>query len=276
MADEVQYCERLVREADKDRFLAALFAPSQHRPALFALYAFNVELARLRAAARQPMPGEIRLQWWRDVIGRQTADASPVAVALLAAIDRYRLPVQELLALVEARSFDLYDDPMASLAALEGYADKTSGAVMRLAVRILHREAAAQALSNAGHAGTADAIAALLTAFPVHAASRQLYLPLDVLQRYGGRPEDVFAGVATPALKATLSELAEVARGHLQQVAIAALHPAVMPALLPAALVRPTLDRLTGNDDPFSARPLPLWRRQWLLWRAARDPRRIV
>jgi hypothetical protein len=27
--------------------------------------------------------------------------------------------------------------------------------------------------------------------------------------------------------------------------------------------------------DPFTFEPLSAWRRQWLIWRAARDPRRI-
>ncbi len=67
-ADASGYCEQLVREADKDRFLATLFAPAARRPALFALYAFNAEIARVRDIAREPMPGEIRLQWWREVV----------------------------------------------------------------------------------------------------------------------------------------------------------------------------------------------------------------
>ncbi len=49
-----------------------------------------------------------------------------------------------------------------------------------------------------------------------------------------------------------------------------------MPAFLPAALVAPMLKRLERDADPFAPHPLPQWRRQWLLWRAARDPRRIV
>ena len=97
------------------------------------------------------------------------------------------------------------------------------------------------------------------------------------MQRHGARPEDVFAATATPELKAALAELREVARAHLAQVPIADIPPALMPAFLPAALVAPTLKRLERNaGDPFSPRPLPQWRRQWLLWRAARNPRRIV
>src|SRR5918997_5524748 len=57
-----------VRRHDPDRFLCALFAPAARRDALFALIAFNHELARAREAARNPMAALIRLQWWRDAV----------------------------------------------------------------------------------------------------------------------------------------------------------------------------------------------------------------
>jgi phytoene synthase len=69
MQDAFTYCETLVRAGDKDRFLATLFAPAEHRAAIFALYAFNLEIARVREVARGPLAGEIRLQWWSDVLG---------------------------------------------------------------------------------------------------------------------------------------------------------------------------------------------------------------
>ena len=58
----------LVRRHDRDRFQTALFAPAARREALFALYAFNYEIARVRESVREPMLGQIRLQWWREAI----------------------------------------------------------------------------------------------------------------------------------------------------------------------------------------------------------------
>ncbi len=63
-----KYCAALVREADRDRYLATLFAPADRRGALFSLYAFDIEISRIRDVAHEPMPGEIRLQWWREVL----------------------------------------------------------------------------------------------------------------------------------------------------------------------------------------------------------------
>src|SRR5947199_5129239 len=123
MDESYRHCEALVRVADKDRFLASLFAPADTRGPLFALYAVNHEIASIRERAREPMPGEIRLQWWRDALNGERAGeaaANPVAAALLDTIAHFSLPVAPLLDLIEAHSFDLYDDPIPTLGALDG------------------------------------------------------------------------------------------------------------------------------------------------------------
>src|ERR1019366_10426334 len=140
MQDSSAYCEALVRAADRDRFLAALFAPAEHRGALCALYAFNIEIARVRESIREPLAGEIRLQWWNDaIVGKAAGEvaANPVAAALLAAVARYRLPSELLTGLIAARRFDLYNDPMDKLTDFDDYAEATSSAVIDLAARIL-------------------------------------------------------------------------------------------------------------------------------------------
>jgi phytoene synthase len=277
MQDAFTHCEQLVRAGDKDRFLAALFAPEKYRRALFVLYAFNLEVARVREVAREPMPGEVRLQWWAEVLsgtGRGEVAANPVAAALREVVVRYRLPPQALADLIDARRFDLYDEPMASLAALELYASKTSSAVIALAARILSDGRDPGIGDLAQHAGIAYAIAGLLRAFPIHAARRQLYVPIEVLQRHHARTEDVFAAKATIELHAALAEMRLRARQHLAAARdlLGAMPVAVAPALLPVALVRPLLARMERRFyRPFRPSQLAQWRRQWILWRAARS-----
>ena len=238
MQDAFAYCAELVRTADRDRFLSSLFAPAEYRGALHALYAFNVEVARVREVAREPLPGEIRLQWWSEVVngGRaEEAAANPVASALLTVIERHRLAAPALTALLDARRFDLYDDPMARLADLEAYARKTSSALLALAAQILGGEGeVTEPVANP--AGIAYAIAGLLRAFPLHAARRQLYVPLEVLERHGVEPQDIFAGKSSENLRGALAELQAVARRHLlaahQQ--IATLPDAALPLFSPS------------------------------------------
>jgi 15-cis-phytoene synthase len=272
MQDPFEHCEQVVRETDKDRFLACLFAPTNRRGALFALYAFNSEVARVREVIREPMAGEIRLQWWRDALerpGSGEAQANPIAAALLDSVIRFRLPAQSLIALIEAREFDLYRDPMPTLATLEAYAEKTSSTLIDLAATILGT-GGVDLSSAVRHGGLAYAITGLLRAFPLHAARGQLYVPLEILERHGAKPEDVFAGRAGPGISAALAEMRRIARSHYDAYAQAArtIPPAPAPAFLPLALVPLYLKRLERSAQrPFQIVEVPQWRRQWVLWR---------
>lgn len=276
MQDVFAYCAELVRTNDRDRFIATLFAPAELRPALYALYAFNAEVARTRDVAREPLPGEIRLQWWSDVLGGERdaeARANPVVSALLTVIERHRLARSRLIDLVEARRFDLYNEPMGSVADLETYARKTSSAVFDLAVQILM----GQTEQVAEDAGIAYAIAGLLRALPLHVERRQLYIPADILERHEVRTHELFAKRSSAGLAAALAEMRELARRHLAAVhaRMIAVPRQAIPALLPVALVRPALDHLQ-RSDPFAPSEIPPWRRQWIIWRASRNPARIA
>jgi 15-cis-phytoene synthase len=277
MSDPFEHCEQLVRDGDKDRFLATLFAPQKFRRALFAIYAFNLEIARIRELAREPMPGELRLQWWREALGGERAadaQAHPVAAAVRDVTVRYGLPPTMLVDMIDARTFDLYDEPMASLHDLELYAVSTSSGPIELAARILCDGRDPRLADLAGHAGIAYAIAGLLRALPLHAARRQLFVPLETMARYGAQSERLFAGEATTELRAALAELRLRARQHLDaaRTLIGGMPEAAAPALLPIALVRPLLDRMERRGyRPLSPKDMPQWRRQWILWRAARS-----
>jgi 15-cis-phytoene synthase len=277
MQDAFAYCADLIRTADRDRFIASLFAPADRRTALHALYAFAAELARVREVAHAALPGEIRLQWWSEVIDHERdgeANANPVAAALLATMERYPLRREALLDLVEARRFDLYEEPMRSLTDLEAYLRRTSSSLMSLAALIL---AGAEFEAVAAPAGIASGLAQILRAFPIHVARRQLYLPTEMLERHRVHLHDVFAGRSSPGLVAVFAELRDIARRHLTEVRqrVSALPKEAMPAVLPLAVVRPWLDR-SERRDPFAAVELAPWRRQWLIWRAAHNPARIA
>jgi phytoene synthase len=277
MHDAYAHCEALVREADKDRFLAGLFAPAERRHDLFALYAFVVEIGRARELAREPMPGEIRLQWWRDALGGHEhggVGGHPVAAAVGETIARRALPVEPLIGLIDAHAFDLYDDPVAGMGELENRARATSSAVFALAARILGADG--EAVARAADAGgIAYALAGLLRAFPRHVARRQLYLPTDLMRRHDVAEENVFAGQGGPGLVAVLADVRASAEVWLDQsrAALAEMPPQAGPAFLVLALVKPTLRALALNRDPYRPVEVTQWRRQWALWRAARRRR---
>src|SRR5688500_15300158 len=84
-------CATLVRDRDRDRYLATLYAPAAVRPALFALHALDIELAAVVDPTTEPMLGQIRLAWWREQL--QALDSGGVAAQpTLAALAAEVLP----------------------------------------------------------------------------------------------------------------------------------------------------------------------------------------
>jgi 15-cis-phytoene synthase len=275
MPDSFAYCQDLVRQADKDRFLATLFAPADRRPYLLALYAFNIEIARVRDRAAEPFAGEVRLQWWREVLDGarpQEAAANPVAAALLATMAGHDLPGSALIDLIDAREFDLYDDPMPTVAALEAYARRTASTLFAQASRLLGGEGVAELTDPAG---IAYAVTGLLRSFALHASRRQLFVPVEILERHGVAIADIFAGRSSPQLGVALADLRRVARHHLDALTAQRVPAEIVAALLPVSLVRGYLDRMERRDyAPFTIPvDVPQWRRQWALWRSARRGR---
>ncbi|HEV2571760.1 MAG TPA: phytoene/squalene synthase family protein [Beijerinckiaceae bacterium] len=279
LAEAYAACEQALRTGDRDRWLASLFVPAQHRPHVHALYAFSHEVARAREAVSDPRLGEIRLQWWREVVegGRDTeAQANPLSQALLDTIVKFNLPRSALVNLIEARRFDLYDDPMPSLNDLEGYCGETCSALFRLCAIICAGGRDPGGGEVAGHAGCAYAMAGLLRALPWQAARGQCYLPSDVLSRHGALVEAATAGLDSPALREALADLRERIRFHLKAArsGLAQIPEEVRPVFAPLAFVEPWLKAMEKRGyEPF--RTLidpPQWRLQWAL---ARWPGRL-
>ena len=215
--DAAAFCADLVRSHDFTRYAATLFVPPDQRRALLALYAFNTEIARVRDQVSQPLPGEVRLQWWTDMLageGHGGVEGNPVAAELLLAIRQWNLPTEPLSRLIDEHQFDLYNDPMPTLAALEGYVTETSSALFALAARIAgSRSGEVEHLAR--HAGLAQGFSQVIASLPRDASRRQLFVPLQLLQKHGSGMEEVFAGKQTPNLRAALDQLISEARQHL-------------------------------------------------------------
>jgi len=276
MTTDFDHAADSVRRYDNDRYLSALLAPEAHRAGVMALYAYGAEIARVRELVSEPLPGEVRLQWWRDLLEGTEHGAvasNPVANALLQTIARYKLPKQGLIAMAEARVFDLYNDQMPSLNDLEGYAGETVSGLIQLACLVLNDSDDPGTATAAGHAGVAYGLTGLMRALPWHASRRQMYLPLDVCGRHNLDIESVFRGETTPELNAVLAELRGHVRHHLQRVRQAAetVPNTCEAAFLPLALVEPYLQRLeqTGFDPLRHVADLSQLKRQWRLWRTS-------
>ncbi len=277
MTSEDQHCFDLVQNQDKDRFLACLFAPETKRAHLMALYAFNVEVARVRDSVSEPAIGEIRLQWWLETLDGIYANEKqdhPVAIALSRAIAEGDLPKHALQNLVKAHVFDFYSDPMRSLPDLEGYLGETSSALIQMASLILARDEALENAEVSGLAGVAYGLAGLLRSLPQQRQHQQCFIPLDKLVAREATAADLLSGNNEASLGIVLAELREHARSRLAQARKMSwtIKPAAMPAFLHVSLTDAYFKAIVRRGAGLVSKGATVGQlqKQWILWKAAR------
>jgi 15-cis-phytoene synthase len=246
----------LVKGHDYDRYIATLFAPASKREALFALYAFDAEVLRISDLVHDPMPGEVRLQWWRDVAnGERNGEAAGhrVASELLRTIDAYKLPRSAFDAYCEARIFDFYHDVMPDVTALEACLGATQSAVIQLAAMILEPDAARGASEAAGHAGVAKGIAMILNQLPRIRRKGQGFIPLTILTAAGLSQEEYLGELPSAAGKRLVEAMAALGREHLEKFGAAskAIESSLKPAFSPVATVNRQLKVVEKLSDPL-------------------------
>lgn len=269
------YCAQEVYRHDHDRYLTALFVPAERREAVFALYAFNVEVARTREAVSEPILGQIRLEWWREAIDgiyQGAVREHPVVEAVSEAVRRYGLDRQRFEVLLAARAADLDETPPADLAALEKYAGATSGALSELVMAVLgFGDGAPQ---RAAHSvGTAWALIGLMRAVGFHAQAQRLYLPEDLLVDRDVDRRAVLDLKPSPALNQVVREVTNRA---VEQLAAARALKDDVPrtarrGLLLAVLADRYLSDLKRAEyDPFALRAAAPARPLRLAWASLR------
>lgn len=263
-----------LRHADPDRYLAALYLPQRLRAAAIALYAFNAEISAIGHRVREPMAGEVRLQWWRDAIkADDERNEHPTAAALTGAIRRFGFSRQSLLTLLEARVFDLYHDPMPDRATLEGYCGETASSLLLILALAAGGEAGTALADACGHAGVAQSLAGLAMRSGSLRAAGKCYLPADLLAATGLTPETWLREPWDERHARAVSAFVALAREHRERAvaAIGALEPALRPVFLPLAPV-PAYLAATLDAGPRLLQRVPdisPLRRQWLFARAA-------
>ena len=241
----VDYCAQLLRRHDPDRYLLSLFCDTKHLPGLWALYAFNHEIAKTREVVTETRLGLIRLQWWRDAISAiYEGHAVPEHQILspLAEIIRARnLPRDLFDALVYAREFDLEDVLPADMNGLINYADYTTTPLLRLAAMISHQPDDAETLRKIG---IVYALTGLLRAVPQHAQQGRCYLPQRLLSDAGISPYDLYDGTAKDRITPVTGRVRDIALGFYKDLK--------HPMALHADLAMLYLQRLK-NNSPYTA-----------------------
>jgi phytoene synthase len=233
------------RDWEPDRYLAALLAPAEIQADLAAIAAFSGELRKIAQSAREPLVGQIKLQWWRDALARLAAgEASghPVGEELAETARRRALPWAELGGLIDAHESMLLERG--------GISPPAGNDPMQLAETIVFR----LGLIATGVPSSETTEAVVTAASRVYALAR--------LQR----PRNEGGDASNSDV-----ERRTLARKHLADARrrANALGSRALPVFLPLVMVEPYLRVQERGEiaEQRQAGVLPM-RRAWRIWRA--------
>jgi phytoene synthase len=265
-------CLLEVKKFDRERYLTAIMAPRAERFHLLALYAFNLELSRIPVRVSEPMLGQIRLQWWRDVLERVRAGGEAphaLAAALAAAMAEGTVEMETLSALIDGRERDLDKTPFNTQADLEAYLSGTSGVLMHAAAKV---SAEPHLPDVAARLGIAYGLAGLIRALPYQAQHGYVALPTDLLRGHGLTGDDLLRRRHPDSVRAATAELAASGLELLRSLREVTVADVGLPALLHGELAKYHLAKAqAASYDPYDPPPsgdgVAVLRLQWRAWR---------
>jgi len=276
MAEADEYCLNLLSEEEGGVYPALLFLPERARDDVAALYAFHHETAQIANRISEPLPGEIRLQWWREVLAPDSGvdrsgegQGNPLAKALLSVISKHDLPLEGFERYLEARLFDLYHDVMPDRTALEAYFGETESFILQMASQVCGFKIDREFADACGHGGVAIGIIGHLQSMPVDRAAQRSYLPADLLSSAGLDREtwlkvpDNRHEMAVAAFTALFQEhmaKAEAAIGKLPKQARAIFLPVALARADASGIRDTSLMLLAGLPDAPLKRQMALWK----------------
>lgn len=272
MFDHQSHIQETLKNHDPERYLACLYLPEHIRHCAMTLYAFDAEISRIPSVVSEPMPGEIRIQWWRDLVkSGGNVGSGPLAEALLAATKEHKLPLDVLDNYLEARIFDLYQDPMPDVGTYEGYLGETVSSFLNMIALASGVERSSKLADACGHAGVAIGVSRHLSLCSNARARGQVFFPLPMLEACGLNREQWLKENVDGSHEAVIFAMISKARDHLSKakIAIADLPSELKSIFLPIVFVDKVLDLIGKNPAECLVRPIVLspLRRQWLAFR---------
>lgn len=256
---------------------ALLFLPEAIREDAATLHAFHLETGNIAYRVSEPAPGEIRLQWWREVLAPEKgtsrgeeAAANPLATGLVQLILRHNLPRDGFDRYLEARAFDLYHDAMPDRTALEAYCGETDSFILQMTCQMAGHAMSREFADACGHAGVAIGIARRLGLLARDRAAGRTWLPLDLLTS-AGLDRESWLKEADERHSMAIKAFQALAREHSGKAAkaINKLPKKARALFLPLAIERSVLfgkmEAEKALVEGVSVSPL---RRQLALWNA--------
>lgn len=282
LMDPQDYCQTKAAGSGSSFYYAFRFLPERQRQAITALYAFCREVDDVVDECSDSGVARMKLQWWRDEIGRvfESRPQHPVGHALAAQIDDYNLPREYFLEIIDGMEMDLDLHRYESYKELALYCYRVAGVVGLLSAEIFgYRNR--QTLKYATELGTALQLTNILRDVHEDARRGRIYLPREAMARCGVNEQDILSFQHTPQAQVLFEEILQRARRHYRS-ALELLpdedRHAQRAGLIMAAIYQATLDELERDGLRVLERRVALTplRKLWIAWRTARHESRLA
>jgi 15-cis-phytoene synthase len=228
-----RYCRALHRTHGRTYYLATRLLPAWKRPHVHALYGFTRYTDEIVDAfdGSSTASRAARLDRWRTrflaALDGGAVPDDPVLPAVLHTIGRFDLDRADFEAFLRSmamdltvREYDTYDD-------LLSYMDGSAAAIGTMMLPVLGSADPVRAREPARQLGLAFQLTNFVRDVGEDLRRGRVYLPRKDLAEYGVTPDDLLAGVATPAVRELLAFEVARARAHYALAApgIALLEP---------------------------------------------------
>lgn len=274
--DPQAYCQAKAASSGSSFYYAFRFLPEAQRRAIIALYAFCREIDDSVDECSDPGVARTKLHWWRSEIERVFGHRPehPVGKALAEQIDRYNLPKEYFLEIIDGMEMDLDQHRYTAYKDLGLYCYRVAGVVGLLSAEIFGYQNR-QTLRYAVELGQAFQITNILRDVREDARRGRIYLPHEELQRFNVHEQDILSYQHTPQVQALLESVLQRARA--QYASALNLLPdedrhAQRAGLIMAAIYKATLDEIERDGLHVLERRVSLTplRKLWIAWRTAR------
>ncbi len=270
MTDPHAYCQEKASSSGSSFYYSFMFLPPERRQAITALYAFCREVDDVVDECHDLQVAQTKLDWWRNEV-RQVYGGQPqhpVGQALKDIIQRFPLPAEQLLEIIDGMQMDLTQTRYLDWKALNLYCYRVASVVGLLSAEIFGYTNR-QTLKYAHDLGLAFQLTNIIRDVGEDARRGRIYLPVDELQRFNVPARQILDAKHSDNFRELMAFQAARAR-QLYDQAFAQLpaedRKAQRPGLIMAAIYRTLLDEIEADgfqvlDRRTSLTPL---RKIWL------------
>ncbi|MFP4696501.1 presqualene diphosphate synthase HpnD [Thiohalospira sp.] len=272
-----EYCQEKTAASGSSFYYSFLFLDDDRRRAITALYAFCREVDDVVDECSDPGVARMKLGWWRQEVERLFTGQPqhPVAQALAPWLERFDLPQEHFLEIIDGMEMDLDIHDYPDFRTLSLYCYRVASVVGLMAAEIFGYEHR-RTRQYANDLGMAFQLTNILRDVREDAERGRIYLPAEDREHFGVSREDLLMGRESDTMRELFAFEADRARGYYDS-ALEALPEADRYAQRSGVIMAAIYQRLLARMDADGYRVmtrryrLPAWHKLWIAWRTARQ-----